>query len=106
MTLSQARADSVKEYCTSQECGVDAAYAELFAQSLEAIGYAYDKPVYDAQGGAHTVYFDQSASMLFDMSGNALYASAEAQSFIATIATAEVLFLDYGGLTIALELYH
>ena len=39
-----------KEYCTSQECGVDAAYAELFAQSLEAIGYAYDKPVYDAQG--------------------------------------------------------
>ena len=62
--------------------------------------------VYDAQGGAHTVYFDQSASMLFDMSGNALYASAEAQGFITAIATAEVLFLDYGGLTIALELYH
>lgn len=62
--------------------------------------------VYDAQGGAHTVYFDQSQSMLFDMSGTALYASAEAQGFFAAIATAEVLFLDYGGLTIALELYH
>ena len=62
--------------------------------------------VYDATGTAHTVYFDQSASMLFDMSGNALYASAEAQGFFAAIATAEVLFLDYGGLTIALELYH
>ena len=48
--LSQARADSVKTYCASEECGIDAAYAELFLGSLEAVGYSYDKPVYDAQG--------------------------------------------------------
>lgn len=44
--LSQDRADSVKAYCTSAECGIDAAYAENFSQSLEAIGYSCDKPVY------------------------------------------------------------
>lgn len=49
-TLSQARADSVKEYCLSAECGVDAAYAELLSAMLEAVGYSYDKPIYDENG--------------------------------------------------------
>lgn len=48
--LSQKRADSVKDYCLSAECGVDSAYAEAFGQSLEAVGYSYDKPIYDADG--------------------------------------------------------
>ena len=48
--LSQARADSVKAYCLSDECGVDAAHSDTLKQMLEAIGYSYDKPVYDNQG--------------------------------------------------------
>ncbi|MBE6980966.1 MAG: OmpA family protein [Ruminococcaceae bacterium] len=48
--LSQERADSVKTYCQSEECGVDAAHREAFSQSLEAVGYACDKPVYDENG--------------------------------------------------------
>lgn len=50
LKLSQERADNVMAYCLSPECGVDSAYAEAFAQSLEAVGYSYDKPVYDADG--------------------------------------------------------
>lgn len=50
LELSQERADQVKAYCLSADCGVDSAYAEAFAQSLEAVGYSYDKPVYDADG--------------------------------------------------------
>ena len=50
LTLSQERADNVMNYCLSAECGVDSAYAEAFAQSLEAVGYSFDKPVYDADG--------------------------------------------------------
>ena len=49
-TLSQARADSVKEYCLSGECGVEDAYATSLRNILETIGYAYDKPVYDRNG--------------------------------------------------------
>lgn len=48
--LSQERADNVKTYCLSADCGVDSAYAELFAQSLEAVGYSFDKPIYDNDG--------------------------------------------------------
>ena len=48
--LSQARADSVKEYCLSAECGVDAAHIETLQQMLEAVGCSYDKPVYDSNG--------------------------------------------------------
>jgi chemotaxis protein MotB len=50
LELSQERADNVLNYCLSAECGVDSAYAALFAQSAEAVGYSYDKPVYDVDG--------------------------------------------------------
>jgi len=49
-TLSKARADSVKDYCLSAECGVDTAYATTLQSMLETIGYAYDKPIYDENG--------------------------------------------------------
>ena len=62
--------------------------------------------VYDADGTAHTVYFDLATEMLYDLSGTAIYASAEAAGFFAAIDAADVLFLDYGGLSITLELYH
>lgn len=48
--LSQDRADSVKAYCLSADCGVDAQYAESLQTMLEAVGYSYDKPVYGADG--------------------------------------------------------
>lgn len=48
--LSQARADSVKDYCLSSECGVDAANLQTLTNTLQAIGYSYDRPVYDANG--------------------------------------------------------
>ena len=48
--LSQARADSVKDYCLSAECGVDAAHLQTLTDTLQAIGYSYDRPVYDANG--------------------------------------------------------
>ena len=50
LELSQNRANSVKDYCVSAECGVDSAYAAQFGNSLEAEGYSYDKPVYGADG--------------------------------------------------------
>ena len=50
LELSQARADSVKAYCLSEECGVDSAYLTSFGQSLEAVGYSWDHPIYDAEG--------------------------------------------------------
>ena len=49
-TLSQARADSVKAYCLSDECGVDTAMLQTLTDTLQAIGYAYDRPVYGADG--------------------------------------------------------
>ena len=50
LELSQNRANSVKDYCVSAECGVDAAFAAQFGESLEAVGYSYDKPVYGSDG--------------------------------------------------------
>ncbi|MBO5870914.1 MAG: OmpA family protein [Clostridia bacterium] len=49
-TLSKARADSVKDYCLSAECGVDAAYLTTLQGMTETIGYSCDKPIYDANG--------------------------------------------------------
>ena len=48
--LSLDRATSVMEYCLSEECGVDPAYATSLAVMMESQGYAYDKPVYDENG--------------------------------------------------------
>ena len=62
LELSQNRANSVKDYCVSAECGVDSAYAAQFGDSLEAVGYSYDKPVYAADG---TVDMDASRRVSF-----------------------------------------
>ena len=48
--LSKERADSVKDYCLSAECGVEANYLATLQNMLETVGYAYDKPIYDADG--------------------------------------------------------
>jgi len=50
LELSQNRANSVRDYCVSAECGIDSAYAQQFSDSLEAVGYSYDKPVYGDDG--------------------------------------------------------
>lgn len=48
--LSEARANSVKDYCLSADCGVDSVYAGSLQTMLEAIGYSYDKPIYKENG--------------------------------------------------------
>lgn len=47
LSLSQARADSVKSYCLSEECG---AYVDSLKDMMQAIGYSYDKPIYKDNG--------------------------------------------------------
>lgn len=49
LTLSQARADSVRDYCLSSECGMDA-HLEALTSMLLAQGYSYDNPILDAEG--------------------------------------------------------
>lgn len=48
--LSQERADSVKNYCLSEDCGVEQVYASALQDMLQAVGYSYDKPIYDENG--------------------------------------------------------
>lgn len=50
VVLSQNRAESVREYCLSDECGVDAAYLQQLNDSLIAVGYSSDKLVFDSNG--------------------------------------------------------
>lgn len=50
LKLSQARADNVLAFCLSDEAGVDAAYVDSLAATLEAVGYSCDKPIYDENG--------------------------------------------------------
>ncbi len=50
LQLSQDRADSVMTFCTSAESGLDGADIEALKASAKAVGYSYDKPVYDAEG--------------------------------------------------------
>lgn len=49
LALSQDRADNVRAFCLSKESGVEAYAAEL-ERSLEAIGYSYDRLIYDTNG--------------------------------------------------------
>lgn len=48
--LSEARANSVLTYCLSEECGVDAATLAILSETLQSIGYADEKPIYDQNG--------------------------------------------------------
>ena len=50
LKLSKKRADSVKEFCISDECGVAEKNAEIFNDSLKSVGLSYDRPVYDEFG--------------------------------------------------------
>lgn len=50
LQLSQYRADSVRDFCVSQESGLDSGYADALASSAVAVGYSCDNPVYDANG--------------------------------------------------------
>lgn len=50
LELSQNRADSVLAYCLSEEAGVDPAYVDTLTGILEAVGYAYDNPIYNENG--------------------------------------------------------
>lgn len=50
LTLSENRAKSVMEYCLSEECGVESKYLSELETSMQAIGYSFDKPVYNAVG--------------------------------------------------------
>lgn len=48
LSLSEERAENVKNYCLSKEIGVD---ISKLASSMETIGYSLGKPVYDNNGG-------------------------------------------------------
>lgn len=48
LTLSQNRADSVRDYCLSSECNTTNT-AQL-SELMEAVGYSYDDPIYDNNG--------------------------------------------------------
>lgn len=50
LALSQARADSVMAFCLSEESGVNASHLEALASTLEAVGYSFDKPIYNENG--------------------------------------------------------
>lgn len=48
--LSLERASSVMTYCLSEDCGIAAEQISTLETMMEAVGYAYDKPVYDENG--------------------------------------------------------
>ena len=50
LELSQKRADSVRSYCLSDECGVETENRSVLETMLVAAGYSYTNPVYDANG--------------------------------------------------------
>lgn len=45
--LSLERAESVMDYCLSEDCGTD---SDSLQSMMEAVGYGYDKPVYNEDG--------------------------------------------------------
>ncbi len=49
LALSEERANNVKDYCLSEDTGVD---VSKLATTLEAIGYSNAKPIYGADGNA------------------------------------------------------
>lgn len=50
MTLSQARADSVRDFCLSAESGIEDVQRSELESLLKAEGYSFDKPIYDENG--------------------------------------------------------
>lgn len=62
LTLSQERADTVKDYCLSGDAGLDAAVTDSLSELLTAYGYSYDQPIYNDDG---TVNADASRRVSF-----------------------------------------
>ena len=50
LELSQRRADSVKDYCLSAECGITGDTLAALERTVSAVGYSYDRPVCDEDG--------------------------------------------------------
>lgn len=50
LPLSKERAENVKNYCISNESGVNAEHLATLSYTLEAVGYSNSKPVYDIDG--------------------------------------------------------
>lgn len=50
LELSQNRADSVKNFCLSADCGISAEHTQALTDTMEAIGYSYDYPILDRNG--------------------------------------------------------
>ena len=50
LPLSKERAEVVKAYCLSKECGVDSAYLPELEKTMVAVGYSNSRPVKDADG--------------------------------------------------------
>ena len=55
--LSQNRAESVRTFCLSDECGINPDYMSFLNESMVAIGYSCDKLILDSRGRE-----DQAAS--------------------------------------------
>lgn len=50
LKLSQDRADSVKAFCLSEDCGLDEASRTELDGMMKTVGCSYDRPVYDEDG--------------------------------------------------------
>ncbi len=50
LELSQKRAESVRDFCLSKECGISSDKVQPLSDSLKAVGYSSDNPIYGADG--------------------------------------------------------
>lgn len=50
LTLSQERADNVKAFCLSADCGLDEDSRDALSELMTTVGCSYDRPVYDENG--------------------------------------------------------
>ncbi len=48
--LSENRANAVRDFCLSADCGVDSGYTDKLSDMLTAIGYSCDKLIFDSKG--------------------------------------------------------
>ena len=51
LELSQKRAEAVRDFCLSDECGIE--NVEWLRILLDAEGHSYDEPVYEADGSVN-----------------------------------------------------
>lgn len=48
--LSENRANAVRDFCLSADCGIDSAYTDKLDDMLTAVGYSCDKLIFDSEG--------------------------------------------------------